>query len=95
METNTLYTSMMYYDDRKRMVNSNSENHVGGTDKLNINYSFMGEVLKALKTTDKGTVASKITEVSEFLYDHLGRKISYVFNGRPIVKYIVTMQSGV
>ncbi|MDZ7897030.1 MAG: hypothetical protein U5N85_03230 [Arcicella sp.] len=41
LETNTLYASMMYYDDRKRMVNSNSENYVGGIDKLNLNYSFV------------------------------------------------------
>jgi RHS repeat-associated protein len=77
LETNTLYASMMYYDDRKRMVNQNAENHVGGTDRLNINYSFTGEILKALKTTDKGTTVSKITEVSEYLYDHLGRKVKY------------------
>jgi RHS repeat-associated protein len=87
LETNTLYTTAMYYDDRKRMVNQNAENHVGGTDRLNINYSFTGEILKALKTTDKGTAISKITEVSEYLYDHLGRKISYVHNGKPIAKY--------
>jgi RHS repeat-associated protein len=87
LETNTLYSSTMYYDDRKRMVNSNSENHVGGKDRININYSFTGEILKALKTTDKGTTASKITEISEYLYDHLGRKVSYVLNGKPIAKY--------
>jgi RHS repeat-associated protein len=87
LETNVLYTSTMYYDDRKRMVNSNSENHVGGKDRISINYSFTGEILKSLKTTDKGTTASKITEISEYLYDHLGRKVSYVLNGKPIAKY--------
>ena len=87
LETNTLYASTMYYDDRKRMVNSNTENNVGGKDRLNLNYSFTGEILKALKTTDKGTTATKITEVSEYVYDHLGRKIRFTFNGKPIAKY--------
>ena len=77
LETNTLYVSTMYYDDRKRMVNSNAQNHVGGTEHLNINYSFTGELLKALKTTDKGTIATKITEQMEYQYDHLSRKINY------------------
>ncbi len=87
LETNVLYTSTMYYDDRKRMVNSNSENHVGGKDRININYSFTGEILKARKIHDKGTTISTILEVSEYTYDHLGRKISYVFNGKPIARY--------
>jgi RHS repeat-associated protein len=77
LETNVFYTSTMYYDDRKRVVNSNSENHVGGKDRLNINYSFTGEVLKARKVHDKGTTISTITEISEYSYDHLGRKKSY------------------
>jgi RHS repeat-associated protein len=77
LETNVLYTSTMYYDDRKRMVNSNSENHVGGKDRTNLNYSFTGEVLKARKVHDKGTTISTITEISEYSYDHLGRKKSY------------------
>ena len=80
LETNVLYTSTMYYDDRKRMVNSNTENHVGGKDRLSLNYSFTGEILKALKTTDKGTVITKITEVSEYVYDHLGRKKNYQYS---------------
>ena len=87
VETNALYASTMYYDDRKRMINQNAENHVGGTEHLNINYSFTGELLKALKTTDKGTTATKITELMEYQYDHLGRKIRFVHNGKPIAKY--------
>ena len=87
LETNTLYASTMYYDDRKRMVNQNAENHVGGTEHLNINYSFTGELLKALKTTDKGTTATKITEQMEYQYDHLSRKIHFIHNGKSIAKY--------
>ena len=70
-----------------RVIQAAAQNHVGGIDRLNLKYSFTGEILKALKTTDKGTTATKITDQMEYQYDHLGRKTNFVFNGKSVTKY--------
>ena len=87
VEDLNFYRNVDYFDFKGRVIQNFSQNHVGGIDRLNVKYSFMGEILKALKTTDKGTATSKITDQMEYTYDHLGRRISYVLNGKPIGKY--------
>lgn len=89
LETATLYATTMYYDNRKRVVNTNAENHVGGKDRLNINYSFTGEILKARKISDKGTTATTITEVSEYTYDHFGRKTKFFYTKDALAKQLI------
>ena len=81
------YKTVNYFDFKGRIIQAAAQNHVGGIDRLNLKYSFTGEILKALKTTDKGTTTTKITDQMEYQYDHVGRKTNFVFNGKPIAKY--------
>ena len=87
VETLDWYKTVNYFDFKGRIIQAATQNHVGGIDRLNLKYSFTGELLKALKTTDKGTTATKIMDQMEYQYDHVGRKTNFVFNGKPIAKY--------
>jgi RHS repeat-associated protein len=50
-------------------------------------YRFNGELLKTrIEKKNGSTVLS--TKILSYEYDHLGRKVSYVHNGKPIVKYL-------
>ena len=81
------YRTVNYFDFKGRAIQAAAQNHVGGIDRLNLKYSFTGEILKALKTTDKGTTATKITELSEYTYNHVGLKTSFTHNGLVVAKY--------
>ena len=87
VETLDWYKTVNHFDFKGRTIQAAAQNHVGGIDRLNLKYSFTGEILKALKTTDKGTTATKITDQMEYQYDHVGRKTNFVFNGKSIAKY--------
>lgn len=61
-----------YYDDRYRVIQSVSQNHKEGTERVTSLYDFGGKVLFA-KTTHQisGSAATSITR--SFEYDHAGR----------------------
>jgi RHS repeat-associated protein len=79
IETLDWYRNVNYFDFKGQIIQSAIQNHLGGIDRLNIKYSFTGEILKARKVHDKGTGASTITELSEYLYNHIGNKTHFFY----------------
>ena len=70
--------SMMYYDDKNRLVQRKSTNHLDGFDKEYYAYSFTGQPLKTLSvnTTSSGTV---LEQYCSYTYDHAGRQTASVY----------------
>ncbi len=65
-----------YYDDRARLIQSASENHLTGTDYVTNTYSFVGELLTSKrehKASANGTVTTLLTKNE---YDHVGRLVN-------------------
>lgn len=64
----------VFYDDRGRMIQTKSQNYLGGCDILTTQYTYSGQILKTMLRHQKpgGTVVS--SEVfTEYEYDDLGR----------------------
>ncbi len=91
LETGDWYKAVNYYDYKGRGVQTFAQNHLGGIDRMEYNYRFNGEVLK-MRTTHRKTGATDIVEISEFDYDHFGRKTKFrhSLNGsqKTIAKYV-------
>ncbi len=71
--TNSEYLySVLYYDQRGRMIQSKANNHVGGTEKIYTTYDFTGNPVqkKHLHTTSTG---GNQTELYSYTYDNMGR----------------------
>jgi hypothetical protein len=68
---NNWLMSVTYYDDRYRVIQTVSENLLGGNDRVSIKYDFVGKVLGELyeHVTDIETIAI----LKEYEYDHAGR----------------------
>ncbi|HLP04034.1 MAG TPA: DUF6443 domain-containing protein, partial [Paludibacter sp.] len=79
------YTSTaMYYDDKSRVVQTRSTNHMSGYDKVYNQYNFAGQVTKSL-TEHSSYAKSLVTELYTHDYDQAGRllKTRYKFNNNP------------
>ncbi|GGH31476.1 RHS repeat-associated core domain-containing protein [Sphingobacterium alkalisoli] len=60
-----------YYDDRGRLIQSVSQNHLNGTDRITNEYTFVGELTKSTRVhIAKGVTTTMVTTNS---YDHVGR----------------------
>lgn len=70
--TSFLY-SVMYYDERRRLVQVKSNNHLtGGIEKEYIGYNFSGQPLKR-RLVHSATGKTTQTQLYEYTYDHAGR----------------------
>lgn len=65
----------MYYDDRGRVIQTRTTNHLGGYDYLYTGYDFTGNILKEYHTHQRvgGPVVS---ETNTCTYDHAGRLLT-------------------
>ncbi len=70
--TSSYLATVMYYDNRKRMIQSISSNHLGGDEKEHVLYDFVG---KPLKRKHVHTIPAKDTQTENYVYtyDHAGR----------------------
>ena len=65
-----------YYDYRGRLIQTHSNNHLGGYDRVYNQYDFTGNVTKNLKEhCISTTLNNPLTELYEYTYDHAGRLI--------------------
>lgn len=82
--TNYLY-SVTYYDDKYRAVQSITQNHKGGFDRLTSKFDFAGRALEAKAIHNNGTTTQ--TTKRRFDYDHAGRVIRtwHTLNSQPEV----------
>ncbi|MEM7296877.1 MAG: RHS repeat-associated core domain-containing protein [Bacteroidota bacterium] len=63
--------SISYYDDKYRMIQSASTNHLGGVDRVTNYYDFIGQVNRTIGSHSEGS--NTITISRSFVYDHTGR----------------------
>ena len=63
-------TRVSFYDKYGRVIQTQSDNHLGGTDVSNTAYDFAGKVLgsKSVHQSEYDTVTIR----SRFVYDHRG-----------------------
>ena len=71
LETNAWYKSVNYYDIKERPIQSFNQNHLGGINRIDNQFSFTNELLK-MRMVHQG-----ITEVYDYAYDHMGRKTNF------------------
>ncbi|MBD8388717.1 DUF6443 domain-containing protein [Dysgonomonas sp. BGC7] len=64
--------SVMYYDNRGRLIQTKSNNHLKGTEEEYMAYNFTGQPVKKLHVHN-GNNGSKINEKYTYIYDHAGR----------------------
>lgn len=66
-------TSVMYYDDRGRVIQTYTENHLGGNATATSRYEFTGKVISNY-IVNKNPKASETTTIQTLMnYDHSGR----------------------
>lgn len=71
-------TTVMFYDDRGRVIQTQGDNHLGGVDITTTQYDFAGRVLHTYtKHSNPEATANSTTRIlKEFAYDHAGRLIT-------------------
>jgi len=74
--TNEFLWTLFYYDYRGRVIQTRSNNHVGGFDIVYKAYDFAGNITKKLSEHSTNPQHSNpLTELYTFTYDHAGRLI--------------------
>jgi RHS repeat-associated protein len=76
IETNDWYKHLNHYDYKARIIQSFSQNNVGGIDRTDYGYRFNNEVL-SMRLTHQKTGANDIIEFYEYDFDHAGRKTKF------------------
>ncbi|WP_462249227.1 DUF6443 domain-containing protein [Ekhidna sp.] len=71
---NAFIKSVSYYDEKYRVIQTQSTNHLGGTDIVTNYYDFIGQVTKSISSHNDGTTTTNITR--RFEYDHAGRLLN-------------------
>lgn len=67
----------MYYDNRGRVIQTKSTNHLGGVEEEYITYNFTGQPEKKLHIHTKDSQGGgKQEELYTYTYDHAGRLLS-------------------
>lgn len=70
----TWLKSVIYYDDKYRVLQTVADNHLGGNDRITNKYDFAGRLLETQTTHDDGnTSTTDITVKDSLNYDHVGR----------------------
>ncbi|MFT4223742.1 RHS repeat domain-containing protein [Dysgonomonas sp.] len=69
--------SVMYYDDKKQLIQSKSTNHLGGLEKESIAYNFIGQPIQR-KHVHSATGNNAQSEIYAYTYDHAGRLLKTV-----------------
>src|SRR5690606_19343951 len=62
-----------YYDRKARLIESVSENHLGGVDRITNTYSFIGELLTSRREHKASPSGTATTILTTNEYDHVGR----------------------
>ncbi len=63
--------SVMYYDEEGRVKESITQNHVGGSDRMVMNYNFQGLLIS--KTRSHYGYGQGLSVTNNYKYDHMGR----------------------
>ncbi len=71
----TFLNSVIYYDERGRVVQTVGENHIGGIDRVTNDQDWKGELQKRVlehQSTDQSGTESELRLLSEYEYAHNG-----------------------
>jgi len=63
-----------YYDQNGRLIQSKSQNLLGGTDFMENKYSFVGKVIESTRIHIANGTTTKVA--NRYDYDHMGRKLA-------------------
>ncbi len=63
--------SVNYYDEKYRVIQTQTTNHLGGRDMVTNYYDFLNQIISSVHLHDDGTRSTEITR--QFEYDHAGR----------------------
>ena len=72
--TNDFINTINYYDDRYRIIQTISRNHMGGHDKISSEYDFANRLTKTVQEHSSTTENVKVFK--EFTYDHASRLLT-------------------
>ncbi len=71
---NKYTTTVTFYDDKKRVLQTVSDNITGGIDYSTTQYSFSGQVLRNILLNTIGTANNEINKIrTNYFYDELSR----------------------
>lgn len=74
--TSTFLNTVTYYDDKGRVIQTQSTNLSGGVDVLTTQYSWLGQpLITVMKQQKSGGTAQTIVAVTKLTYDDLGRLV--------------------
>jgi RHS repeat-associated protein len=74
--TSTYLYTIIFYDDKGRVIQMQATNYAGGTDIATTQYTWAGQPLVVINKTEKtGTNAQTTVIVTQLSYDDLGRLI--------------------
>ena len=65
--------TVSYYDNNARVVQTISQNHLSGTDRVDNQYDFIGELVGS--TTTHSSSTDNVIIANRYEYDHMGRKL--------------------
>ena len=68
-------TTVMYYDDKGRVIQTQADNHMAGVDISTTQYDFAGRVLHthSVHNNPNSSANATTTILKRFTYDHVGR----------------------
>lgn len=75
---NSWLYSATYYDTKDRVVQLHQQNHVGAINKVDLDYTFAGEITKQ-RSTNRRTGSADLVILHEYEYDHVGRKTAFFY----------------
>lgn len=76
--TNTWLYSATYYDTKDRAVQLHQQNQAGAINKVDLDYTFAGEITKQ-RTTNRRSASADLVTLHEYEYDHVGRKTAFFY----------------
>jgi len=85
--TNNMLLSVYYYDAEGQVLQTKSQNHLGGRDIIDNTYNFAGELTSSKRSHTISGQDNATVIANRYLYDHMGRKIATKesINGQPEV----------
>jgi RHS repeat-associated protein len=83
LDTNAWLASAMYYDDKNRLIQTQSQNRFGSVNQTDIVLDFISQLMEN-KVIYRKPSAPTLTIATKYNYDHAGRKLdaTHYFNGR-------------
>ena len=73
LESGTWLETVSYYDDKGRVVQTQSDNYKGGIDRNTLRYDFSGKVLSSYQLHNNASAAQTVRAKTNMQYDHAGR----------------------